>query len=441
MPPFRPDALSPIAHLHLMGVDTDALNDAAESLGYIFASVRRVAAAALRPESLPTLGDHAALLIALPPGLDGTGASTLAGTINDLAQHIPTVQILLCSPVAVRSPVATVACLHCPSADATEYALKIMGHLARLHHSGLLLANPPEARQAFAPVLYGDNLGQALAAPLSLNQLHLERSGARFDALCHVVPGSKHLVVLGPSLMNRALNPFPYFFRWSWMQDFPFSTLILNDPTLYLDDTLAAGWFVGTPELDVMQLAATLVEEIAGHLSVCRGNIVFAGSSAGGFSAIGMAACLPGSHAFAEIAQFRLRPFSRQEDADAAIQAGLGLSPDQPVPPELAHRVDLVARIRWAGHLPNLYLCPNAHDMTAGHMVEQFGHFMQGYTQILVDMPQARRAQVCIDVVTRRHLLHGGHLALPKQEYRQKLRLCMDRFTSNPVAWNDLDPD
>lgn len=442
MPPYRINFVEPFQHLLAIDIKSSHALEALDTMGvfkYPIEHLDEVSEESLFQliQQQPSTQSLFVLIVFPFNGDQSTRDEGMAAVIG-VAQRFPNVQFTCVAPVPVRAPSRNVLCIHCGADIHRTYTLKLLSHLSTLSKTGKLTALPQEKKE-FAPVQFGPDVAAALGTPHSLNQFEVTEQGVKFEFLAHIVPNSRHFVVFGQSAITRNVVPLPYFFRWSWLEDFPFSTIVLNDPTLYLADHLNGGWFIGTKELDYVQLGARLIDNFASQLQIKRENIVFSGSSAGAFSSVGMACHLPGTHCFLEIPQFRLRPYYPQRESDAAIQAGLGIAPDEAIPPELLHRINLMARIQFANHCPNMYICPNAHDVTSGHITQQFGFFMNAYSQLMARNVHFRRAHLVVDMVTRYHALKGGHIAMTKDQFFDRMRKCMDTFVKDPVPW-ELSP-
>lgn len=118
---------------------------------------------------------------------------------------------------------------------------------------------------------------------------------------------SRRLVVLYNGAVDRSVKPDGIVFqRTTWVPEYPFSVLILADPTLTLHKGLSLGWGqLGPGDQIFGDLAAKLVksfDEIL-HFS-SAGPIIHAGSSAGGFQAMTASIRHAGSIAWVNNAQF-----------------------------------------------------------------------------------------------------------------------------------------
>lgn len=107
----------------------------------------------------------------------------------------------------------------------------------------------------------------------------------------------KHLTILLSGFVNREKQSIPVFNRWSWSNKFPGDVICIADPTLELDENIFIGWYVGSKNYDLSLEITELIKNIAEAKKIPYSNIVFYGSSAGGFAALKFASLIEGSTA------------------------------------------------------------------------------------------------------------------------------------------------
>jgi hypothetical protein len=113
------------------------------------------------------------------------------------------------------------------------------------------------------------------------------------DLPCRVklLPGADRLFVMLNGAVDRS-KPLPVFARWNWGKVLGGHVLSVCDPTLYLDDELRLGWFVGNRTMDPMTALRRTAETVRSVLGIASDRMVFYGSSGGGFAAMVAAAGL-----------------------------------------------------------------------------------------------------------------------------------------------------
>ena len=107
---------------------------------------------------------------------------------------------------------------------------------------------------------------------------------------------STKLVVMLQGAIDRTKIPLPIFQRWSWSEDIEASVLILNDPTLF-GNNFRIGWWQGKEEQYAIPSAGEFIKLVINKLGYSLKDLLFFGSSGGGFSALMMAGHLKGSMA------------------------------------------------------------------------------------------------------------------------------------------------
>lgn len=129
-------------------------------------------------------------------------------------------------------------------------------------------------------------------------------NGQKFDFLCFPHQ-QENLFVLCPSAIIRKTYPVPYFYRWQWavQNKFPGNVIVVSDPTFDLHPEMEKGWFVGSRDNDATLNFCEIIKLFCKNLKIQYKNIVFWGSSAGGFIAMQMCKYFPGSSAVAVNAQ------------------------------------------------------------------------------------------------------------------------------------------
>jgi hypothetical protein len=100
--------------------------------------------------------------------------------------------------------------------------------------------------------------------------------------------GSRKLVVMLQGAIDRTKVLLPVFQRWSWSEDIKSSVLILNDLTLF-DNHLKIGWWQGDENSYALPSACDFMSLVIRKLGYSIQDVLFYGSSAGGFAALMMA--------------------------------------------------------------------------------------------------------------------------------------------------------
>lgn len=138
----------------------------------------------------------------------------------------------------------------------------------------------------------------------------------RFDFLsdCASLPAifvksrtfSDKLIVLFNGAVNRdnGKNPREIFQRRTWSSDLNANVLYLADPTLSPDNRIQIGWGQGLGQNNPLTTMVKCTEYVREYLGLDNKDILFYGSSAGGFQATYVHAFFPGSTFLVNNAQF-----------------------------------------------------------------------------------------------------------------------------------------
>lgn len=105
--------------------------------------------------------------------------------------------------------------------------------------------------------------------------------------------GSDTLVVFFHGAVRKG-ETGPWFVGESAVKGLNANRLSISDPSLYLDDDLTLGWFIGSNRQNDMQ---GLISKVIAHLVKMSGvkHLIFMGGSGGGFAALDMSRRFPGS--------------------------------------------------------------------------------------------------------------------------------------------------
>ena len=181
-------------------------------------------------------------------------------------------------------------------------------------------------------------------------------NNVKYEFLLNLKENCDKLIVFGSGAysMSKPRERFgPKFDRWSW--DFEYSTIHYNDPTLYLSKDMKAGWGVGKTDDWYLGNIAKIISIISKKINVFNKNILFFGSSQGGFTAIVLSILIKESKALADIPQFdlftywsfhweNLKKYSFLENDDSIIFEKYG------------YRTNIIELIKKEKYIPNIVL-------------------------------------------------------------------------------------
>lgn len=199
--------------------------------------------------------------------------------------------------------------------------------------------------------------------------LIVEYENFDYEFLLKDLDKSDKLTVLGSGAFNKEKGydrTGPWFNRWSWT--FDDSTLYYHDPTLYLADDIYGPWGLGTPETWYLEKISIITSRIAEVMGVKNNDILFYGSSAGGFTSLMLSVMVKDSVCLAEVPQFDItswgsfwRPLKNASfDMD-----------DEEFIEKYGKRVSVMKLIQEKNYVPNAYIlmdCSAEYDFTRQYL-------------------------------------------------------------------------
>ena len=151
-------------------------------------------------------------------------------------------------------------------------------------------------------------------------KLKVTHNNVEYDFVVKLSSRNKNLIAFGSGAFSRdrttssgkLIKP-PYIHRWSWHKYFDESFIAYADPMFYLDDELTLGWYVGEKDW-YLEIISKIIEKICINQNSSHNNILFFGSSGGGFSSIGLSCLIKDSKALVNISSISVRDISEQHD-------------------------------------------------------------------------------------------------------------------------------
>lgn len=132
-----------------------------------------------------------------------------------------------------------------------------------------------------------------------------------FDFIVRLSSKNKNLLCTSPGahLRNQRtsdgkLMTAPFIDRWSWFKYYDDSFIAHADPMLTMDDKLVLGWCVGTKNHWYLETIAKIIEYITLNHNIRQDNILFYGTSNGGFVSMVLATLFRESSCLVNNCQF-----------------------------------------------------------------------------------------------------------------------------------------
>lgn len=130
-----------------------------------------------------------------------------------------------------------------------------------------------------------------------------------FECFFHYKETKILYVFLNGAISGKQISA-PRFSRWSYYKFINGSMLNISDPMYRIFGQLKLGWYYGNAEMNLHQILADLVMRIADIIGVESRNIVFVGSSGGGYASIACAGYVPYAKSIAINPQLVLKEWS-----------------------------------------------------------------------------------------------------------------------------------
>ena len=194
----------------------------------------------------------------------------------------------------------------------------------------------------------------------------------------------------------------PYFNRFTW--DFDTSTLNYNDPTTYLNDEIVCGWGVGTKEDFYLENISIIINEVAKNIGITPENMVFYGSSAGGFMSIMLSTMIKRSIAIAEIPQLDLTDYYPIH-WNRIKKYCFGDIGEEEIKSKYYNRISVVEQIKKEKYIPNAYLILDCSCQ------EDYVNMYLPFFNILNQLPYENKNHIRIRIDGK----HQGHHVLDKE--------------------------
>ena len=149
---------------------------------------------------------------------------------------------------------------------------------------------------------------------LELGNFHIAINSVRFDCFVqskeNIRPKKLYVIYAGGRPESA---PFPYFVRWSYyplIESLDSMILCISDPMFQRYEKLFLGWYYGTKEECYITLSLEVVKSVCDNANIRYEDVIFLGSSGGGYASIYASALLKGSSSVSINPQIYIRRYS-----------------------------------------------------------------------------------------------------------------------------------
>lgn len=182
----------------------------------------------------------------------------------------------------------------------------------------------------------------------------------KYEFLVNIKDNQEKVLVLGsggiPEEYTRSRKE-PYYNRFSW----PFQESIINynDPTHYLSDEFNGSWGVGTIDDWYLENIAAIIKKLTDKIYKYTDenkykNIIFHGSSMGGFMSIMLSILVENSTSIAEIPQ--LEVLNQTGSGKNVLKHCFNGMSKKEANEKFGYRLNVIDLIKQRNYIPNAYL-------------------------------------------------------------------------------------
>ncbi len=233
-----------------------------------------------------------------------------------------------------------------------------------------------------------------------------------FELFCSLKK-SHHLLVFGQGAVDREKHTLPVFQRWSWAEESELSVIVFNDPTLYLGE-LTLGWLQGTAEHFYLPDMVQIIKQFVAKLGLKNEDVLFYGSSGGGFTSLMMAGLMHGASAVVNNPQTDILLY-HERHVEALLKNSFNSITKEQARDKYKTRLNLIEFFKSVEHVPDFYYIQNTTDLF--HFVNHFRPFMSQVYNMMREDERYRSARV----YTELYQDPASHAPLSKAETVERI--------------------
>lgn len=197
--------------------------------------------------------------------------------------------------------------------------------------------------------------------------------------LARIIPDQSFLLVLFNGAIAGQYKNAPKFSRWSWAEKAGFSFIAIDDPVVSQIGQTNLGWYIGTESFDVQDSISDIIESITSKLNIAHSDVVFYGSSGGGFASLMAAIRLHGSGCIVSNPQTNILRYHKTS-VDKYINSAFKKDTNN-AREKYLERLSAVEKINNEKYLPTVYYKQNITDKN--HFKKHYLPFQEKYTELM----------------------------------------------------------
>lgn len=148
-------------------------------------------------------------------------------------------------------------------------------------------------------------------------------SGVRFE--CLFINNNKDKLVISLGGGGRGNKSFPQFFRWKYANFLDANIFCIDDPMYYNRKFTGVKWYYGTKDTSYLKLMLPILYKVIEELNVNFEDVIFLGSSGGGYAAIYLANLIDGTTAIALSPQYDIGHLTPNDTKNFMEEDGIDL--------------------------------------------------------------------------------------------------------------------
>lgn len=191
-------------------------------------------------------------------------------------------------------------------------------------------------------------------------ELIIHLNNVKYEFRINIKENCDKLLVLGsgavPIEQIKRFKDKPYYNRLTW--NFNVSTIYFNDPTRYLNNELQGGWGIGIEEDWYLKNIKDIILKISQKCNIINENILFFGSSMGGFMALFLATMVKQSKALVDIPQLNMNIYM-EKHWNNIKKFSFNNKSDDYVLKNYSHRINIIDMIKKENYIPDATLILN----------------------------------------------------------------------------------
>lgn len=134
-----------------------------------------------------------------------------------------------------------------------------------------------------------ENINKEILYKYNHQEIIVDLNNENFYIKLELKINSEQIVAFSNGAVNREKKDPPIFMRSTWAEEIYASCVYIDDKTIH-GDTVRIGWGIGRKDRHFINDYSMIIKKIASQLEIRPRNVIYFGSSAGGFMSL-MLAC------------------------------------------------------------------------------------------------------------------------------------------------------